>query len=154
MPLNNMLALISEVIRFFWMPKIVSNGESFHWISIATPINAYMFAITFCRLPFNWKTPLGFLIAICFEYYNTYFGGVFLFSIACFLVGACFLLKLFIEDITNDLRLGFSTVDVAPTNENMQNFRRILRNIVQDISHVKKFSMILVISRKNEEIFC
>ena len=99
----------------------------------------------FFSMPFNWKTPFGFIIATLFQYYNIRSGAVFMFNIMCFLVGSSVLLKSFIEDITNDLCL--LNVDGMHSNEIVQNTKIVLRNIVQDISLVKQLSVILLIKQ-------
>lgn len=57
------------------------------------------------RLPFDWKTPLGYLATLSLEFIGAFYTAMFLVAIACFLVGSCWLLISFIEDITSDLSL-------------------------------------------------
>lgn len=55
------------------------------------------------RLPFNWKTPGGYFIALCAECIAVF---VELFSsstMLCFSVGSCWLFITIVRDITNDL---------------------------------------------------
>lgn len=61
------------------------------------------FYICHKRLPFNWKTPLGYSIALCLQAIGTYCTSANGVSIVCSMIGCCWLLKTFVEDITKDL---------------------------------------------------
>lgn len=64
-------------------------------------------SFSFCnlRLPFNWKTPFGYLIALLFEtvaMFGVNLGSV---PIGCFLLGTCWLVMAFVDDIINDISI-------------------------------------------------
>lgn len=62
----------------------------------------YFISLLF-RLPFDWKTPFGYLIALLAEF-ATVHSSSFLFSpVASFFIGSAWLLICFIQDITSDL---------------------------------------------------
>lgn len=94
-------------------------------------------------MPFNWKTPLGYLITLLFEFGCVYFVDVFIIAVLCFLVGTCFLLKSFIADITAVLhRLNKNEIT---TVANVQKIKKILYNVVQDMANIKQLSVIFFI---------
>lgn len=104
-------------------------------------------------MPFNWKTPLGYLIALLFECISSYYAALFLVPLLCFLFGSCFLLRSFVKDITNDLSLlNACTTSAKPknksgTNKNLTNTKRndekieqIFRNSIQCHTELKQLS--------------
>lgn len=55
------------------------------------------------RLPFNWKTPLRYLIVLSYEYVEAAIIGLIYCLFMCFFVGSCILVQSFIKDIITDL---------------------------------------------------
>lgn len=56
-----------------------------------------------CRLPFDWKTPLGYHFAVFWFFSGTYFSMLANSPLISFMVGSCWLVITFINDLTNDL---------------------------------------------------
>lgn len=56
-------------------------------------------------MPFDWTTPLGYFITLLIQCILAYYTVLFLTPTLCFLCGSCFLLKSFVDDVTNDLRI-------------------------------------------------
>lgn len=54
-------------------------------------------------MPFNYKSPVGYLITLSFESFEMFVTADIVSYILCFLFGSCFLLKLFVEDVTSEL---------------------------------------------------
>lgn len=92
-------------------------------------------------MPFNWKTPSGYLITLLFEFFSFHCADVFIIAVLCFLVGTCFLLKSFIADITNDLHL-LSNGKIK-TVKQAQRIQKIFCEIAQDLAKIKELSVIL-----------
>lgn len=94
--------------------------------------------ISFSSLPFNWKQPFGYAIALmmqCIQAYYSVMAGV---VMSCYLIGSCFLLKSFINDITNDVSvLNFEAI----TSDGKYGLKiKHFINIVQEFSTVKELS--------------
>lgn len=54
-------------------------------------------------MPFNQKTPLGYLLTLSFECILTHYVAVLMAPTIAFLIGSCFLLKTFLDDAISDL---------------------------------------------------
>lgn len=92
----------------------------------------------FTRLPFNWKQPIGYAIALsmqCIEVYYSVMAGVILGSYA---IGSCFLLKSFVNDITNDILLF--NLEAAVSDHNYELTAKRFIHFVQEFSNVKELS--------------
>lgn len=91
-------------------------------------------------MPFNWRTPLGYLAALSFEYILLRSSFVFFHSLVCFYIGSCLLLKTFVEDITNDIR-SLNAIDNKKSDGNRtKEIRTIFANVVQDHAALKQLS--------------
>lgn len=55
------------------------------------------------RLPFNWKTPFGYLIAFSLEIASAYTMLFIALTALCLVVGSCWIFIGIVDDITNDL---------------------------------------------------
>lgn len=55
------------------------------------------------RLPYNWKTPLGYLITLVFQAVAAISTFLSFIPTICLLCGSCFLIIAFVDDISNDL---------------------------------------------------
>lgn len=71
----------------------------------------------FRRLPFNWKTPLGYSIAIAFEGATLHSVTLGFTPIFCIFLGSAWLEIAFIEDIANDLAEVNSSIDASNGNK-------------------------------------
>lgn len=76
-------------------------------------------------MPFNWKTPNGYLITRLFECILAYCAALFLTPVLCIL------LKSFAEDITTDLRLLNVNKTSATSDENGKKMGKIFYNTVK-----------------------
>lgn len=91
------------------------------------------------RLPFNWKTPLGYVIALFMQVIGTYYtsaGGV---PIACSVIGCCLLLKTFVEDITRDLA-HFEANNTFHDFKSQSKILKHLKYLVKSFTMVKQLS--------------
>lgn len=102
----------------------------------------YAIFVSISRLPFNWRAPIGYLIALLIESIDTVcsdFSGL---PVACFLFQTCQLFQAFVEDISNDvslLDLEFCSSE-AKGPEMIQKFNSIIHNfaIVKQLSEMKR----------------
>lgn len=108
--------------------------HAWHWLTVKDKFRL------FSRLPFNWTTPFGYLVAysiLCVTVFCSYYCT---YLVTCFLIGICWLSIKCVEDITNDLRaLSFS----KGTKDSHQKLKRSLINIVQMHSDVKQLSLLI-----------
>lgn len=68
--------------------------------------NFTFFHRIFVKTPFNWRTPLGYAIAVSSEYVAAIITMRAISVVLVFLIGSCILLKLFIGHISSDLKLS------------------------------------------------
>lgn len=84
------------------------------------------------RLPFNWRTPLGYSFVLFYIYVLSASGVLAVGVVMVFFFGSCILLKSFIEDITNDLTIF--------KRYKTKREKRIFYNIIQAYTDIKQFS--------------
>lgn len=108
-------------------------------------IDTIQMSILFYRLPFNWKSPSGYLITVLFEFFIFYCADVFIIAVLGFLVGTCFLLKSFVVDITTDLEL----LNKCKLNTVQQTQRgtQIFRDVAHNFAIIKELSVRFLLSR-------
>lgn len=97
----------------------------------------------FHRAPINWKEPLGYLIVFSYEYIEIAFVYQIVSYVLCFLIGSCFLLKLSIEDVTNELcslNVILKDKDTADGNCCVKNKKTIFCNAVRGHSDLQQLS--------------
>ena len=92
--------------------------------------------LSFERLPFDWKTPFGYLLAI-----SAQAAGYFCICsnappVIGYMIGSCWLFISFIEDITTEFLLLNSSE--ASSNQNDKEFKENFCNIIQLYSDVKQ----------------
>lgn len=88
-------------------------------------------------MPFNWKTPLGYVIALMTQGVASYFTLLSTASTLCLLVGICLLLIAFVEDLANDLNV--LSISELP-NDRHSKLLEDFRNSMQLYSQVKQLS--------------
>lgn len=98
---------------------------------------ATTFPFHYLRLPFNWKTPSGYTLALVGFYaagYASMFGNS---STVLFMIGSCWLTITFIKDIQNDL----SALNVTKRRRiNGQKLRKRFCNIVRQFCEIEQLS--------------
>lgn len=95
------------------------------------------FVILCCRLPFTWKAPLGYSIAILGSSAAT-FASVFCCSpTVCFAIASCWLIFTFIEDIESDLS-GLNTSKIRKINS--QTLKKRFCKIVRQFCKIEELS--------------
>lgn len=83
-------------------------------------------------MPFNWKTPLGFFVALTVQAIASYFTLLSTASILCFLVGLCLLLIAFVRDLANDLKaLSVTEIPKKKHEKLMEDFRKSIKRYSQ-----------------------
>lgn len=99
----------------------------------------------YCRLPFNWRTPHGYLIALIFESIASFTVGSFVVPPICFFIGSCFLITSFVNDIT--VKIAHLHVNKRSEGRN-QRIEEDLINIIDDISEVNELSIFIFAQRQ------
>lgn len=92
----------------------------------------------FSRLPFDWKTPLGYFIAMVIFAEVTFYilcCGV---IGVCLLVGSCWLIQAVVQDISQDQN-DFN-VSKKKWNQNRMEMKITFNNFIDDFSHAKQLS--------------
>lgn len=92
------------------------------------------------RLPFNWKTPLGYPIAFSYLFISGYPVFFHLIPVLSFGIGSIRLFISMIDDILNDLRLLNEMNQKVSTTKNCQQMKTLFTKIIIDFSDVKQLS--------------
>lgn len=96
------------------------------------------FIAHFCRLPFNWRTPIGYLIALaaeCTAINSATFGFT---PVISFFVGSGWFVIGIVKDITNDL--GELNVRKAPNNKRKKELKEKFCYILRFYSDARELS--------------
>lgn len=89
------------------------------------------------RLPFSWKTPTGFAIAILIESLSCFSVLYSILPTVCFTVGSYLLVVAAIKVIANDFQILCSRI----ATENSKKVKELFIDIISDITDVKKLSV-------------
>lgn len=137
-----MPALFSTIVNYF----ISDLGDESYLL--ASPISwaiGYFFfwkyfilILSFCRTPFNWRSPIGYTIAFLIETIAT--------SLTCLvsapyhylITGSCYGLAYLVKNITNEVHE--LKMDDISLNDNRKKFKVTFCRIVERISAVKQLS--------------
>ena len=87
------------------------------------------------RLPFDWKNPFGYLIAIASQTMMTAYGLTFLVSVGSFGIGSYSILKALTRDI---IRLLLTIDESAESEKNHKCILKLLSELIQYHSDVKQ----------------
>lgn len=91
----------------------------------------------FDRLPFNWKTPFGYLTLFLLTFFPLYSMTLCLIPIVCFASGSYYLISSFIRDITeNDFPVLSENISSGNHMETTKQFCRFMQNF----SEIKQLS--------------
>lgn len=98
-----------------------------------------MFCYDFFRLPFDWRTPFGYLVAIAFEFVSIF--GIFSNAApsACFAIGASIWMNAFLTGIAQNVN-DLNAMNYNPKHKNFKEMKKRFSDIIQDFSDVKEFS--------------
>lgn len=113
----------------------------FKIINFAPLQNSHEF-LFFCRFPFDWRTPFGYIVAINCQFIGTVYVSTTTAILVTFFVSICWVLDTFIEDITIDLQ-NFNDCRTSCSND-----RRVMKricDIVKLYAEVRQFSRFLLI---------
>lgn len=104
----------------------------------------------FERTPFNWQTPLRYLIVLLYQWAISFMVLLSVDMAVFFLVASCIVLKSFIEDTTNDLKLFIPNEKTSnkkgETKRNAENKMKMKMkftfcNIIKSHSDIKQLSL-------------
>lgn len=87
--------------------------------------------------PLDLKTPFGYLIALLFETIAMFWVNLGSVPIGCFLVGSCWLIVAFVDDIINDLTI---LNNYGKSMRDYWKLKQQLYFIVQNIADAKQLS--------------
>lgn len=93
--------------------------------------------ILFFRLTFNWRTPLGYTVAMILYSFATYGTTCGIVPFVCFFIGSCELFIALIKDITNDV-IALSELRKKSHKAKM---KKLFGSIIDAFSNVKQFSI-------------
>lgn len=126
--------LASTFIPFKFFQKLLTTLFCciVHWYTFAQMLNCL-----FSRLPFNWKTPFGYL-AFLFCASSSLLSILYcMLPIACFTVGTFFLVTSFIKDIAKN---DFLNLSYEISNDIHFGMKEQLCNFMQSFSEIKQLS--------------
>lgn len=92
-------------------------------------VRSFSNAFFLSRFPFNWKTPLGYLIAFSSQCLQAYATISSLLPMICYLAGSCWLLVHFARDSTHDLSLF--TINSSPNKDAEGRMKEQFCNIIK-----------------------
>lgn len=88
------------------------------------------------RLPFNWKTPVGYSIVLAFESIVLSSIGLTCVPLISFIVGSCWLTNSFVKDIASDL-INFN---VKKKRGTQRRAKKHLCKVINDFADAKQLS--------------
>lgn len=91
------------------------------------------------RLPFNWKTPVGYIVTVIWMSASYFLILSCLLSTIWFYAGCCWLIITFVEDITNDLEL--LSVGSRSDQRRLERFGKIIQLHID----VKQLSWLIIL---------
>lgn len=92
---------------------------------------------TLCRLPFEWKSPIGYSIAILLQYWGLGQCGLVAAALISLEIGLFFLLMELIKDFEHDMK---STDEKAKSKEYQPELKQRLGSSIRFHSNVKELS--------------
>lgn len=97
--------------------------------------------LLFCagRLPFNWKTPIGYFVALATEYAYCYCTLMGFSPIFGFFLGSAWLASTFAKDITNDV-IELSSISKTSRKKNGKELKKRFWYIIRFYSDAKQLS--------------
>lgn len=90
----------------------------------------------FGRLPFSWKTPLGYAVTFLLQSVSTFAVAYSILPALCFAIGNYLLVVAAIEVITNDFR----TLCEQVSDGNDKELKKLFANMIEDIIEIKQLS--------------
>lgn len=119
-----------------------------------------IFFLVFKRLPFDWKTPIGYIITLAFLYATTFFALSCLIPILSLVIGCGWFALIFTEEIQNDVKTlnkicQKSSDKKHKKHRNIQKFEESFIIIMQDYSALKELSNLTfsIIEKMMKNIF-
>lgn len=109
-----------------------------HCLFVGTFLNGFYFFLFDFRLPFDEKTLLYYAIAYlieCAALFSILVGAA---AAVCHLIGSCWLIVAFVEDIS--IELPTLSIDDEESSPNEREWTERLINIIQLHSHIKQLS--------------
>lgn len=138
-------ALCVTIANYFWCD--LEDKKMFHlpspmlWVLKNTEssiLNKFQFPQLASRLPFDWETPLGYTVAFLIQsaaIFSILVGAV---AAVCHLIGSCWMIVAFVEDISSEL--STLNADEEESCPNEREWKERVNNIIRLHSHVKGLS--------------
>lgn len=116
--------------RLKWRKRTfkIENGDTSHFISST-------------RLPFNWKNPMGYLVALLIESLVSFSLSIIGALPIFYFCGLCWILASFVLDIASDMA-RLTDQEIKKSNQrNPKQMKMTFLKIIREISHTKQLSV-------------
>lgn len=110
-------------------------------LSVRKSIN-FVFSVYIFSLPFDWRTPIGYLLAIFSFCIVTYVLTIGIVPILCFFMGSCELFMSFIKDLIGDVKYLNKLSRKSKNDENHREMQQLFVNIIVNFSTLKQLSVL------------
>lgn len=137
-----------ELLRFWSKREFIFPTNSNHvrttveffWFNVQRTKCASLFLFHFWRIPFDWRTPFGYLVAITFEFIS-FFGVISTVSPSvCFAIGSYMWAKhIFVTEIIQNIN-NLNEMNINSSKRDIRAMRKLFSDIVQDFSDIKELS--------------
>lgn len=91
------------------------------------------------RLPFNWKTPIGYSFAFLLASGSAFAVAYTILPTACFAIGSYWLAIVVVKDIINDFHLRCDKISTE-NGKKTRELKEHLCDVIKDITDVKQLS--------------
>lgn len=92
------------------------------------------FSHIFFRLPFNWRTPIGYSVAFLLPLISTFAIDYSILPTACFTIGSYLLIRAVLKIIRNKIQISCGAI------KNDKEMKEFFVDVITDISDVKELS--------------
>lgn len=104
---------------------------------LAIEIGFYVTCEYFVRLPFSWKTPIGYSIYVALQLVSVFAVVLTILPTACFAIGSFLLVHLANKVITNDFQILCGKISTGTGKK----VKMLFFNVIADMSEVKELSL-------------
>lgn len=96
------------------------------------------------RLPFDWKNPIGYLLALIYISTTLFFALSCVDSVLCLAIGSSWIASELVDGITDDVRVMNGLK--RKTTVNRQQLNKLFCFVLEDFSNVKELSFVCMIN--------
>lgn len=139
---NSSRAYATKLTDYHWKLLHSKFGRWIVFFGLATAVCSWQSNVEFSkmifwcffRLPFNWRTPIGYLAAFTLPSLSTYSLAYSSLPIACFTIGSYLLIGVAIKITRNKIEISCSAI------ENGKELKEFFVGIISDITDLKELS--------------